>query len=129
MRMRLLQFDEVMAARRMDSEARLDLPVMLTGLSKTAARPPKPHTGNAEESTTPPGMTLLPQLTGILQVIQNTVGPRYLAVLDGKVYVEKDHVGGFRIEEISARGIVLRQRDQQWFIPSPEVYFSIGQRP
>lgn len=129
LRLRLLQFDELLSAQQMDSEAHLDLPIALTRLPKAASLVPKPQAGNADEFITPSNMANLPQLSGILQVLQEASAPHYSAVLDGRVYAEKDTVGGFRIEEISSRGIVLRQRDRRWFIPAPEVYYSIGQKP
>jgi hypothetical protein len=129
LRRHLFEFDEVMTARRMDSDARLDLPILRTRLPQTMPLAPVGSTGRAEELTSPLRTPLLPRLTGILQVLDDTGARRYCAVLDGNVYAEKDSIAELRIEEISATGIVLRQRDQRWFLPAPEVYFSIGQSP
>ncbi len=129
LRRHLFQFDELMSARRMDSELRLDLPIVRARLPQTTGLPPLASTIRTDEKITPLRTPLLPQLTGILQVVQGTGAQHYYAVLDGNVYAEKDSIAELRIEEISATGIVLRQRDQRWFLPAPEVYFSIGQSP
>jgi hypothetical protein len=129
LRRHLLQLDELMAARRMDSELRLDLPIVRTRLPQTTGFPSAALPARVDEKSTPPRTPLLPQLTGILQVVHDTGAWRYYAVLDGNVYAEKDSIAELCIEEISATGIVLRQRDQRWFLPAPEVHFSIGQSP
>lgn len=129
LRRHLFEFDELMTARRVATDARLDLPILRTRLPQSTALAPVGSTGRAEEPTSSLRTPLLPRLTGILQVLDDTGSRRYYAVLDGNVYAEKDSIAELRIEEISATGIVLRQRDQRWFLPAPEVYFSIGQSP
>lgn len=129
LRRHLFQLDELMTARRMDSEVGLNLPVVRTRLPQTTGLPSAAPTSRVEEKITPLGTPPLPRLTGILQVVHDTGVRHYYAVLDGNVYAEKDSIAELRIEEISATGIVLRHRDQRWFLPAPEVYFSIGQSP
>jgi hypothetical protein len=129
LRRHLFQFDEFMSARRMDSEARLDLPIVRTRLPQAGRLPAAALTSRVDEKIMPPRTLPLPQLTGILQLVHDTGARHFYAILDGAVYAEKDSIADLRIGEISATGIVLRQRDQRWFLPAPEVYFSIGQRP
>jgi hypothetical protein len=129
LRLHLYRFDDLMSARRADPQSRLDAPIVWTRFSKPDVLPPPSTVAGADEKTTPQRTPLLPQLTGLLQVVHGTGAQHYSAVLDGKVYVEKEQVAGFRIEQISAGGVVLRQRDQRWFLPSPEVHYSIGQKP
>jgi hypothetical protein len=128
LRLRLLQFDEFMSARRAESEAALEPPIVLTRLQPKPSLPSSALAVSANESTLSPRSLPLPNLTGILQVERDTGGGRYCAVLDGKVYSEKDSIADLRIEEISGKGVVLGRRDQRWFIPVPEVYYSIGQK-
>jgi hypothetical protein len=129
LRRHLLQFDELMSVRGINSELRLDAPIVRTRLPQTTGLSPLAASARSDEKMTPLRTPLLPQLTGILQVVHDTGARHYYAVLDGNVYAAKDSIAELRIEEISATGIVLRQRDQRWFLPAPEVYFSIGQSP
>jgi hypothetical protein len=129
LRLHLSLFDELLSARRMDSEARLDLPIVNARLPHPRAAPPAaaPERADEKSPTLPPPP--LPQLTGILQVVHATGRPQYYAVLNGNVMAEKDTIAGLRIEQISAAGVVLSQRSQRWVLPAPEVHFSISQRP
>jgi hypothetical protein len=130
LRLHLFRFEELLAARRADAEVRLDLPVVMTRLPQTSAAPSLAAPPRSHEAKPPPlAPPVLPHLTGILQVVHDTGVRHYCAVLDGHVFAEKDTIAGLRIEEISAAGVVLRRRDQRWFLPAPEVYFSISQRP
>lgn len=127
LRLRLLQFDEFLTARRADSDVSLEPPIVMARLQqKTALSSPPPSVG-VDETLTSSRTIRLPQLTGILQTVLDTGAQRYCAVLDGNVYAEKDSIAELRIEKISADGVVLGRRDQRWFIPAPEVYYSIGQ--
>lgn len=129
LRLRLSHFDELMSARRMGSEPFLEPPIAWVRLQQPTALPSPALPAGVDEKNTPPGTALLPRLTGILRVATGTGAGHYRAVLDGTVYAEKEFIAERRIEEISSQGVVLRQRDQRWFIPAPEVYYSISQKP
>jgi len=127
LRLHLLQFDELMSARRVESDAALEPPIVLTRLQPKPSLPSATVAASSDETTLSPQSRPLPNLTGILQVDQDNGTRRYCAVLDGKVYTEKDSIADLRIEEISSKGVVFGRRDQRWLIPAPEVYYSIGQ--
>lgn len=127
LRLHLLQFDELMSARRAESDAAPEPPIALARFQPKPSLPPSAVAASPDETTLSPRAWPLPNLTGILQADQDNGARRYCAVLDGKVYAEKDAIADLRIEEISGKGVVLSRRDQRWFIPAPEVYYSIGQ--
>jgi hypothetical protein len=129
LRLKMIQFDELLSERKMESEARRDQPVMLAQLPKALppSKPPLPSI--PAEEPLPSGLQPLPRLSGILQVADHKGRWRYSAVMDGNVYLEKDRVQEFLVEEISSRGIVLSRAKQRWFIPAPEVYYSLDKGP
>jgi len=128
LRLRLSHFDELIAAQRTQASHR-EPPIALIRLQPAADRPPPVLPAGVDEKSPPPGTMLLPRLTGILRVASGDGTGHYRAVLDGKVYAEKELIAELSIEEISTQGVVLRRRDQRWFIPVPEVYYSISQKP
>jgi hypothetical protein len=127
LRLKLNQLDEFLSDLKMDPGR--DQTVSLVQLPK-AVLPPKPSTPaiSAEEPTSS-GPPPLPRLSGILQVADHQGQWRYSATMDGNVYSQKDRVHGFLIEEISARGVMLSSGKQRWFIPAPEVYYSLDKGP
>ncbi len=129
LRLRLFQFDGLMTALRAESDISLEPSIVQTRLQQKPSLPSPAPAAGADEPATLPRPLQLPHLTGILQVVHATGAHRYCAVLDGNVYSEKDSIAELRIEEISANGVMVGRRDQRWFIPAPEVYYSIGQKP
>ena len=67
----------------------------------------------------------LPSLNGIVAVYDAGGAVAYLAVMDGKTREEKSSIGGFRIEKIDAKGVLLAQGKENWFLPAPTVDFSM----
>ncbi len=67
----------------------------------------------------------LPSLSGILAVYGTNGDVVYLAVIDGKTREKKSRVGDFVIESIDAKGILLAQNKESWFVPAPTVEFSV----
>ena len=128
-RLKLHQFDELMSARRIDSEVRLDQKILPTRLPKASPQPAPAPLGIPAEETRPGEPQRLPQLSGILKVANNKGLWHYSVVMDGKVYSAKDYIHEFFIEEISSRGIALSCGKQRWFIPAPEVYYSLDKGP
>ena len=129
LRLHLLQFDEIMSARRTDSDASPEPPIVLTRLQPKSSLPSSAPTASVDETSLAARALALPYLTGILQVENDSGASRYCAVLDGRVYAAKEVIADMRIDEVSANGVVLVRRDQRWFIPAPEVHYSIGQKP
>jgi len=67
----------------------------------------------------------LPSLSAILAVYGTDGDVVYLAVVDGKTREKKSRVGDFVIERIDAKGILLAQGKESWFVPAPTVEFSV----
>jgi hypothetical protein len=74
-----------------------------------------------------PAQPALPGLTGVLQREDGRGRRHYLAVLDGRVCAEKDEVRLFTVATITAAGVVLQQAGTQWFLPSPQPYYTSDQ--
>jgi hypothetical protein len=129
LRLRLSHFDELIGAQRMAAESHREPPIALIRLQPTTDRSPPVLPAGADEKNPPPGSPLLPRLTGILWVASAAGAGDYRAVLDGRVYAEKEFIAELCIEQISSQGVVLRRHGQRWFIPAPEVYYSISQKP
>lgn len=129
LRLKLHQFDALLAELTRDVEVRRDQPVSLARLPQAAAplKPSIPAVPAEEPMASEPPQ--LPRLSGILQVTDQQGRWRYSAAMEGNVYFEKDRFQGFLIEEISSRGIVLSRGKQRWQIPAPEVYFSLDKGP
>lgn len=82
--------------------------------------------GDARQSEKP-AQPQLPDLTGIIQMLDHQGNIRCRAVFDGKIYQEKDRLNGFTIARVTAKGVVLNHLGQQHFIKSPKIYFSNDQ--
>lgn len=67
----------------------------------------------------------LPSLSGVLALYGTDGDVVYLAVIDGKTREKKSRVGDFVIERIDAKGILLAQGKESWFVPAPTVEFSV----
>ena len=74
-----------------------------------------------------PDKVQLPNLSGIMRVDAPTGRMHHLAVLDGRVYREKDQVMAFVVEKISAEGVSLVRQGSRWFIESPRPRYSSDQ--
>ncbi len=74
-----------------------------------------------------PAPPQLPALTGIIQVLDHHGNISCRAVIDGKVYREKDRFKGFAIAKVTEKGIVLNHSGQRHFIESPKIYYSNDQ--
>lgn len=69
----------------------------------------------------------LPAVNGILQIVEPGGPSRTLALIDGGLRGENDHISGFTIERITAAGVAFGRDGQRWFAPAPEVPFSVDQ--
>jgi hypothetical protein len=47
------------------------------------------------------------------------------ALLDGRAYAEREGVAAFKVEQITAEGVWLSRNRKRWFLPAPEVHFSL----
>ena len=84
-------------------------------LSKTVRKPEPVRKKNVE----------LPSLNGIVAVYGTDGDVVYLAVIDGKTREEKSSIGDFVLERIDAKGVLLAQDRESWFVPAPTVDFSV----
>ena len=67
----------------------------------------------------------LPSLTGIMQISDIHGNIISVAVIEGKRLVEKDEINGFKVKSVTRKGVALKKAGKRWFIPAPEVQFSI----
>ena len=67
----------------------------------------------------------LPSLTGIMQISDIHGNITSVAVIEGKRLVEKDEINGFKVKNITQKGVTLKKAGKSWFIPAPEVQFSV----
>jgi len=72
--------------------------------------------------------TKLPPLAGIMGVTDVHGREQLLAVIEGAAHPEKARVQDYTIKEITQKGIVLTKNGKDWFVPAPEVYFSLDRR-
>lgn len=125
-RLKQYHFEQVLSERKADLDISWDRPVLLTNLTKPPVLP-KPVSGESQKEDPPwvDRAVQLPKLSGILMVGGNSSKSRYSAVLNGKVCSENENFYEFKIVEISSIGVLLSQNKKSWFIPAPEVYYSV----
>lgn len=125
-RLKHYHFEQVLSERKADLDISWDRPVLLINLTKPPVLP-KAVSSEAQKEDAPERdrSVQLPKLSGILMVGGNSSKSRYSAVLDGKVCSENEICSEFKIKEISSSGVLLSQNKRSWFIPTPEVYYSV----
>jgi hypothetical protein len=124
-RLKIYNFEQVLSERRADINTPRR-PVVLVNFAKPTIMSKKVSDEFHKEATIELDSAFqMPKLSGILMVGNNNGKETYSAVLNGKVYSEKENLNEFKIEEISTRGVLLSQNKRSWFIPAPEVYYSV----
>jgi len=68
---------------------------------------------------------ILPPLNGILTIYDASGNTVHLAVIAGKAREEKSRIGEFYLEKIESNGVLLTRDKESWFIPAPDVDFSV----
>jgi len=68
---------------------------------------------------------VLPTLSGVMAIYDADGVAVHLAVVDGQAREEWSRIGDFVIERIDAKGVLLTQDRDSWFIPAPRVDFSL----
>jgi hypothetical protein len=125
-RFKLYNLEQVLSERKANLDIRWDRPVLLTNLTKPPVLSKTISDEFRKEDTSGLDKAVqLPKLSGIMMVGGNTGKNRYSAVLNGKVCSENENFYEFKIEEISSSGVLLSQNKRSWFIPAPEVYYSV----
>lgn len=68
-----------------------------------------------------------PELTGVMSIATASGQQRMSALMDGRQWFEKQHIREFYIQRITARGVLLAHDGKTWFLPTPQVSFSLDQ--
>ncbi len=68
-----------------------------------------------------------PSLKGIAQISDVQGNVYSVAIIEGKRVREKESVQGFAVQKITDKGVVLTKAGKSWFIPTPEVHYSLDQ--
>jgi hypothetical protein len=68
-----------------------------------------------------------PNLKGIVR-ISDVQGNIYsVAIIEGERFQESEIVQGFTVQQITDKGVVLTKSGKSWFVPAPEVHYSVDQ--
>jgi hypothetical protein len=131
LRFKLHLCEQLLYERKTSSGEPWQKPIVAASLPQPAEAPQRRPEEAPAEPGREPGTDLtfqMPRLSGILMVASGSAGSRYAAVLDGRVFSAKETCNGFKIEEIGLNGVRLSQNKRSWFVPAPEVLYSI-ERP
>jgi hypothetical protein len=98
-----------------------------------AAPPPKSEIAGSDEVNVVPATPELSTpsllLSGIVHVATESGKHFYSALIEGNLYSPKERILDVLIEEITSKGITVSRRGQRWFIPVPDVYYTIHRSP
>jgi len=72
------------------------------------------------------GVTILPQLSGVIQVSDINGDLQSFAIIEGKRYKEKEQAEGFTLSEITSKGVWFTKNNKRLFAPMPSVPFSVN---
>lgn len=120
------QFDKALPHAAHEVYDSIDLDLMLAHLT------PESFKSKQKDQITPPkkekeAQVRLPKLTGVLSVSDIRGNIRSLAVIGGKRLAEQDRVDEFTVQKITKRGVVLTKNGRRWFLPAPEVRYTLEQ--
>jgi hypothetical protein len=90
----------------------------ITVVKKTSAQPQAVK--NEFEAEAQP-----PVLTGIMRVSDSLGSQRSFALIEGRRLGVNDRIRGFTIQKITNQGVELSKDGKTWFVPAPEVSFSL----
>jgi hypothetical protein len=128
LRLNLSQYENTQSTPVLSSDDKR-LPPILIRYAKPSTPAPSTITP-APDVAAPvvaPERTTLPVLAGIVQALDQQGRQSYWALLDGRVYRTDQKVGGFVVERISPRGVVLNRSGRQWHIEAPAPHYSQDQ--
>ena len=66
-----------------------------------------------------------PDVSGIFQTLTPQGGIEHRALIKGSCVRENDSVNGFTVKEITWEGVTFCKNDKKWFMPSPDVDYSL----
>jgi hypothetical protein len=124
----LVQFESLLTTGSLSLKAGSDLPAQfklspMAGSSlKSNPTAPQADTGTQTRST-----TVLPALSGIMQVLGPHGTVDFQAVLNGQVCRKKDKIDEYTVDQITPTGVVLRRSNGKWLIKSPSPFYSSDQ--
>lgn len=128
LRLKLSLFDTYLAQESQGWQTRFDPQVLLARFMKETPRSPSTAIPDNREVSSAPN-PILPQLTGVIKVMDQQGELHFSAVVNGSVYGENEMIREFRITRISDQGVWLTCNGQEWFVAAPEVYYSKDQAP
>lgn len=67
----------------------------------------------------------LPTIQGIINTFAPDGRVRRMVLINGQAYLVGQSVDGFLVEKITDKGVYLLRYGKRWFVPLPEVKFSI----
>jgi hypothetical protein len=67
----------------------------------------------------------LPILTGLMKIFDSNGKERWFALIEGQRLKKKESVRDFTIQKITSKGVVIARKGETWFLPTPEIYFSL----
>ncbi len=67
----------------------------------------------------------LPVLTGIMKILYAHGKHRFFVLIEGRKMSKGDTIHQFTIQNITQKSVVLSRGDKTWYVPVPEVYFSL----
>lgn len=129
-RVRLYAYEEALAQRRADGGASWERPLMPVGLPPTTTPPRRtPAAPPVAAELRPDAAAALPRLSGIVLRQEGGSARPSAAILDGRAYAEREGIAGFTVEKITAEGVWLTTKRGRWFLPAPEVHFTVAAPP
>ncbi|MBR9985319.1 MAG: hypothetical protein KFF68_05360 [Desulfosarcina sp.] len=85
----------------------------------------QPSAPPSSVKTKAPAPVALPTLTGILTSRSSDGDAMQLAVLDGRICAEGDRLDNLTVMRIARGGVSLVKGDQAWFLPAPDLAYSL----
>jgi hypothetical protein len=126
---KLQDFDTTAAAGIFAVQDRLNLIEEGTWFSDPPESADNPGAGKTGNSTQIPDPTqsILPNLSGIIQVMDPREGLSLRAVLNGRICRVRDIIDGFTVVKISPTAVVVGRVGNNWTLDGPKPYFSRDQ--
>jgi len=114
------KFKEIASSSSKKAKDNLHLDRMFGIFTKNPERETKPILGQEKDM----GINL-PRLAGILRATTLEDGMQYRAIIEGRSLGKNDSVNGFTVKKITPGGVTLTRVGNKWFIPAPQVDFSL----
>ena len=123
----LVQFESLLTTGSLSLKAGSDLPAQFKPSPMAGSLKSNPTAPQAHADTHARATTVLPALSGIMQVLGHHGTVDFQAVLNGQVCRKKDKIDEYTVDQITPAGVVLRRSNGKWFIKSPSPFYSSDQ--